>query len=117
MAFISRPPAPNAWSEGAWAEVMKSFGAVQYDGTEGLPFVLIQPQNGRHVVGTEPLADFQHPEKVVYVFGPDMGHLQPGGVYDHKVYIPQLVSHVTLWSHQAAAIILYDRMLKNGDPR
>jgi len=115
--YVQRPLAPSAWAEGAWAEVLATFGAEDYTGQEDVQRILVQPRNGRHVRGESSLIGFQHPENAVYVFGPDMGHLQKGEEFDHSVYVPQLKTNVTLWSHQAAAIVLYDRMLKHGNSR
>ena len=107
----------NEWNEGAWGEILGAFGLRRAEETPEMVKVLIQPQSGRWVQGEVPLPEFKHPEHAVYIFGPDDGHLSPEieGEYDHKVYIPQLHTNVTLYAHQAAGIVLYDRMVKHGD--
>lgn len=107
----------NEWVEGAWAEVLGAFDLRRSEEKPEMTKVLVQPAAGRWVQGDIPLPEFDHPEDAVYIFGPEDGHLPPEeeGEYDCKVYIPQSRSHVTLYAHQAAAIVLYDRLVKNGD--
>jgi len=117
MVSIEYVVSSNAWAEGAWAEVLTAFALRHNVAQSGDERVLVQPKKGKWVQGDTALPDFSHPANVVYCFGPDDGHLPPEeeGEYDHKIYIPQVYEHVTLWSHQAAAIVLYDRAVKNGD--
>jgi tRNA(Leu) C34 or U34 (ribose-2'-O)-methylase TrmL len=66
--------------------------------------------------GAVPLPDFQHPENALYVFGKSSlsamtAYGKPG---DLAVVIPTPASAGLLWPHQAAAILLYDRMRKSG---
>lgn len=65
--------------------------------------------------GTIELPDFEHPENVTYVFGKagfsiwkSMGSPEP------SVKIPTINNVGGFWAHQALAIILYDRYLKEG---
>lgn len=59
------------------------------------------------------LMAFAHPVDAYYVFGPD--HLNEdwaGFAFDHSVYIPPVDSINLLFSYEAAAMIGYDRGLK-----
>lgn len=64
---------------------------------------------------TVPLADFVHPETVVYYVG---NSKYPFPAYhfntDHAVHIPVPVMEEPLYGYQAAAIALHDRYMKNG---
>jgi hypothetical protein len=62
------------------------------------------------------LATFTHPTDVLYIFGkanfsPFLTHFREG---DLSVSIKTLANEGLLWPHQAAAILLYDRMQKQG---
>lgn len=65
-------------------------------------------------MATTPLKDFSHPENVLYVFG--KSGLNPLKAYGQKedlsVVIETKINGGILWPHQAAAIVLYDRMMK-----
>ena len=58
--------------------------------------------------GNLPLHDFQHPKNALYIFGKAGYSPWHGGV---SVYIE---TEGRLWPHQAACIVLYDRMMKHG---
>lgn len=65
--------------------------------------------------GQTPLKDFVHPVKVLYVFGkasfsPMVSHGKPN---DLSVKIETPLNSGMLWPHQAAGIILYDRIKKS----
>ena len=116
MIYVQWVPSGNDWAEGAWAEAVNAFGARQWQGEEVDARVLVQPLHGKNVQGEVDLKSFDHPKgDVLYIFGPDNGHLDTAPTCDAKVYIAQVKQSVTLWSHQAAAIVLHDRMTKNGD--
>lgn len=61
------------------------------------------------------LRDFEHPEDCMYVFGrgnySPFHHLSEG---DLSVRIETFANLGLLYSHQAASIVLYDRLVKNG---
>lgn len=64
--------------------------------------------------GDTELSDFQHPTNVLYVFGktslsPMIAYKQPG---DMSLFIKTKQDLGLLWSHQAATLVLYDRMKK-----
>lgn len=74
---------------------------------------------GRRIVfvdeaGSIALTKFQHPTDVLYVFG--RASLSPWRAYgkpaDLSVRIETPQNRGMLWPHQAASILLYDRMLK-----
>lgn len=114
MIYISRYETGNAWANGAWAEVLKAFSAQDYSGEPVDHRVLVQPSNGVNVQGQVSLLDFNHPGgDTLYLFGPDDGHLNEAPSHDVSVFIPQLASSMTLWSHQAAAVVLWDRVSKH----
>lgn len=62
-------------------------------------------------VGAEPLAQFQHPEKAFYIFGPEDGSLAQSTLdaCDHVVYIPATNS---LNLAASVNVLLYDRSAK-----
>lgn len=78
--------------------------------------VVLAPPTGRYFQGDENLLSFQHPEDAIYVFGGSHTNLTEeclgGRVPDHLVFIP--VVEYELYAHVAAAITLYDRLVKNG---
>jgi hypothetical protein len=81
------------------------------------PLVLLAPQDGRFIQGTENLKEFVHPEDAIYMFGPSHAQLNHedhmgGRVHDHSVYIP-LVKHEA-FGHTAAYMTLWDRVQKHG---
>lgn len=64
--------------------------------------------------GAPLLDDFVHPEKAIYVFGPDHGYVAPpeGAV---RVTIFMSPSRRSLFSDQAGAMVLYHRRMQRGD--
>lgn len=65
--------------------------------------------------GETTLPEFEHPADALYVFGKVSlsvmtAHSRPG---DLSVRIPTVCNLSTLWPHQAAGIVLYDRMAKS----
>lgn len=63
------------------------------------------------IEGAQPLPEFEHPEKALYVFGPEDGTIDQAIIdsADHAVYIP------TIGCMNLAAtvnVVLYDRMAK-----
>ncbi|WP_132699803.1 RNA methyltransferase [Reinekea marinisedimentorum] len=64
-------------------------------------------------VGATPLAEFTHPEKALYVFGPEDGSISQEVVSkaDAVVYIP---THDCLNLAATANIVLYDRATKRN---
>lgn len=64
---------------------------------------------------TTALADFVHPENATYVLGkvgfdPMVAYFQEGDV---EIVIPTAVNQGLLWPHQALAIVMYDRLMKD----
>ena len=78
------------------------------------PLVVLAHPEGRVYKGTVALDQFEHPHNAIYFFGGDdeinndLGKRKP----DHLVYIP--ATHYEMYSYVAAAITLYDRLVKNG---
>ncbi len=60
------------------------------------------------------LTTFVHPENALYVFGKASlsSMVAYGRTQDRAVKIDTVANAGLLWPHQAAAIVLYDRMLK-----
>ena len=79
--------------------------------------VLLAPQSGRYVQGTESLVTFEHPEDCCCMFGNDHTNMSEDflgpRVPDHCVYIPTDTND-QMYSFMAGAITLYDRLIKNG---
>jgi hypothetical protein len=68
----------------------------------------------RAAQGAPYLDDFEHPEKALYIFGPDHGEMvpPPDAV---RVTIFMSPSRRSLFSDQAGAMVLYHRRLQRGD--
>ena len=81
------------------------------------PLVVLSPPGGRFLKGTVSLADFNHPEEAIYMFGQSHGVLSDddmaGRSPDSVVFIPT-VKH-EMYSHTAAYVTLWDRYVKRGD--
>lgn len=78
--------------------------------------VVLSGQDGKEIQGDISLDDYTHPENAIYFFGDDHGDLTQAKIgtrtdYD-KVYIPFFGK--SLFSNQAMAVVLYDRLKKNG---
>lgn len=107
-------------------EIRKEDGEDIYQPTIGIttaeelptdrPLVILAPQDGRYVQGTEPLKDFVHPDNAIYLFGgshENLSEVELGSrVPDHLVYI-DLVQH-ECFAHAAGYITLWDRYVKRG---
>jgi len=127
------------WEQDQWSFVFSNFGITDiwergFDGNKDLkiyqptqkieltselpadvPIVLLAPQDGRYIKGTVSLVDFEHPKDAIYYFGGS--HMNPNKeemdrLPDHYVYIPSV--KYEMYSHAAAYITLYDRLVKNG---
>lgn len=65
--------------------------------------------------GTTQLPEFEHPDDALYVFG--RTSLSPLTAYgqddDQSVMIPTQYDKGLLWAHQAATIVLHDRLVKS----
>lgn len=75
------------------------------------PRVFLEPRTGHHNPDTTWLHAFEHPKDCIYIFGsahynPTLFHRRPGDVV---VSIKTAQDRGVLWSHQVAAIALYDR--------
>lgn len=78
--------------------------------------VLLAPQSGRYVQGTQSLSDFVHPDDCCYLFGADNQFMTTellGREPDHAVYIPTSTTD-TMYSFMAGAVTLWDRVMKHG---
>lgn len=78
-----------------------------------VPLIIIQPQEGKYITGKISLATFEHPKNAIYFFGADHEHLTPGElgsrIPEYQVYIPVKGE---MFSWVAAAVVLYDRIIK-----
>ena len=68
-----------------------------------IPLILMSPKNARNYPGTLPLTKFNHPDKAIYMFGPDDNHVcddhMGSRTPDVGVFIPtetddQMYAHV-----------------------
>ena len=66
------------------------------------------------IEGATPLPDFRHPERAIYVFGPEDGTLgyRHTSQAQHVVYVP---GAACMNLAAAVNVILYDRMVKRGE--
>ena len=99
---------------GAQAEVLTAFGLHRVKPSLDMIPVVVQPKHAKNVSGIINLFDFVHPQKAYYLFGPDHRHLLLNEVPEKAeiVYIEQENEHACLYSYQAAAVVLCDRMYK-----
>lgn len=104
--------------ENLWRFVARAFGAgvkMSADSRELARTISEYRDEGFEIVffdenGDVELANLEHPEQALYVFGRanfDLGALAAPG--DVSVRIETPVPHGLMWGHQAAAIALYDR--------
>lgn len=110
----------DVWVRGAPDDWKSYHKPVHIETAKELPkerplIVLAHPQ-GRYVQGVESLGIFEHPKDAIYLFGGDDVLLTEeddlGRKPDAIVYIP--VKKYEMYSFVAAAITLYDRLVKNG---
>ena len=77
-----------------------------------VPLVIAAHRNAKYLQGEIALPDFEHPEACIYLFGHDHRNLDPSMVegFDYQtVYIPV---RYEMYSYQAGAMFLYDRLAK-----
>ena len=79
--------------------------------------VVLASQDAKYVRGNESLVEFVHPDNAIYLFGGSHLNLNDdqclgGATPDHLVFIPSV--KYEMYSHAAAYITLYDRLVKNG---
>lgn len=70
---------------------------------------------GRYIQGQVSLVDYEHPGDAIYLFGHDHQNLEPEeleGFDCDYVFVPSGKNE--MYSYIAAAIVLYDRMVKYG---
>ncbi len=80
---------------------------------DGLPIILLQQQDGRYVQGEESLVDFSHPDECTYLLGQSHGQLTLDYDVAYKLFIPSVPTW-SMFTSQATAIVLYDRLVKRG---
>lgn len=80
------------------------------------PLVVLAPQEGTYIQGSENLKTFVHPKNAIYLFGPSHHQLNEddmgGRVADHYVYIPLVECEA--FATGAAYMTLWDRVQKSG---
>lgn len=77
--------------------------------------VIAAHKNAKYLQGNYSLIDYVHPKDCIYIFGSDASNLYPEqfkGYNWDSIYIPP--SKIEMYSFQAGAIIMYDRITKNG---
>lgn len=104
-----------------WMTPVSGIGNRRVAERATLPEILDQARNdGLTVVfvderGETPLTDFVHPEHALYVFGKaSFSPLSLRKEGEGSIVIDTPANLGGLWPHQAASIVLYDRLLK-GD--
>lgn len=111
----------RVWVRGAPADWESYLKAPKVETTADIagvqPLIVLQHPEARQLPGTESLIDFVHPADAIYVFGADNVNLTDaddigGRAVAVRVYIPTL--SLESYSFVAAAITLYDRLVKNG---
>lgn len=76
------------------------------------PIIVLSPKDGSKIQGEKSLYEFIHPENAVYFFGSDTRNLHDDHLKGREyqtVYIPH-TGHI--YSFEAAAMVVYDRKLK-----
>ena len=77
--------------------------------------IVVQPETADFVQGETFLAELEHPDEAIYVFGGTQTRLTQHDLEDvdvaHYVYIPS-PNKVDLFPSQAGAIVLWDRFWK-----
>lgn len=97
---------------------------IKVNNADDLPdcnLVVITPKDAKYIHGEINLLDYKHPENAIYFLGDDHNHLTQEIIgtttnYD-AVYLPvtnAITNRVSYWSSQAATVVLYDRVIKNG---
>lgn len=112
---------PSKWPEGARLpreERMKAFAHVHVHGDQPLSRCVtffsdmgFTPVCVEVLDSAESLPDFVHPERAVYVFGPEDGDI-PGGVRRECHRFVRIPSNGCLNLAVAANLVLYDRHVK-----
>jgi hypothetical protein len=76
---------------------------------------LVQHYSLPLIIGTEygecPLKDFEHPQDALYLFNRTSGGSLPVKA-NYTLKVETKLDKGMLWGHQAASIILYDRLIK-----
>ena len=101
----------------------RSVGLHEYPSIEGIfeanqdfHHVYVEPANSKFAHSGVSLKDFQHPSDALYIFG--SAHFNPMVCYakeeDQSIFIPTVHNAGVLWPHQCLAVIMYDRLLKDG---
>lgn len=108
----------NVWERGRSSDVNSNYKLEtieEYSELPNVPLIILAHKNAKYIRGEVSLLDFKHPENCIYVFGSDNGNIYPeefGGRDLTPVYIPP--SNIEMYSFQAAAIVMYDRMVEHG---
>lgn len=80
------------------------------------PLIVLAPAHGHYVAGEVSLAELEHPEGAIYLFGPDNLPLSSDhlGIREsRRVFIPT-DSTDDMYSYAAYAVTMWDRVIKHG---
>lgn len=122
MICLAIPDYPTGELRNQWDFVLSNFAVDRVlhlplkDMVEDCQLVVLAPRAGRFIQGEVSLREYRHPDKALYLFGSDKEHLHPDVLCDapsDRVFIPTATHH-EMYSHVAAAVVLWDRMLKHG---
>lgn len=81
------------------------------------PKYITAPDIGRYIQGETSLAQFEHPDDCIYIFGPDDNYLRPDEIDMTRIAGTIHISvpgNPDMYSFVSAAVVLYDRALKLG---
>lgn len=107
---------PNIWQIGDGEQIYQKPTVIT--SAAELPdvdLVVLAPEEGKYIQGTESLLTFNHPEDCIYLFGASHQNLTEedlGSRWHYAVYIP--THQHEMYAHCAAYVTLWDRWCKRG---
>jgi len=118
--LIYRPDEGDEVLSEHWSYLTRALqitGVSQLSDIGATPVVVVQPEDARYVRGEISLLDFEHPDHCCYLFGASNALMREEMISDlnviARVYIPTAPTW-ELYSSQAAAIVLWDRVRQRG---
>lgn len=101
-------PSTNVYGKGTF---ITSYSELPKEGT----VILLAPNEGTYLKGTQNILDFVHPENAIYIVGPNHRILDEsdfeGCTIEYKVYIPNDTKD-EMFNWSAMTVMLYDRKIK-----
>jgi tRNA(Leu) C34 or U34 (ribose-2'-O)-methylase TrmL len=91
---------------------MKEYHSVQMEAVPFMPLTAgYTPVAVEYIGGAEPLWNFEHPQRAVYLFGPEDGSIEYA-ILEQCQAVVQIPSRFCLNLAASVNIVLYDRMCK-----